>query len=216
MALDRVVAFEPSYIRRHALMATFTYPKGVDANPILGWANVPVFPELWGYIGRAQDQQRCPSLDELVGYLMARCEAPRPDIKIRRRAEKLVMDFTRDWHAYALLFHSKQFDWVSYSRAQDLDSNIDFLALPKGPKTPVAIQAAMRANWSRDIWTDLKQERVRRRGGDYWNGPLYWMTNRNVPVERLPNGLWLFTMEHVDEVVAAIDKQFAAQQRLPF
>ncbi|MDP2950253.1 MAG: hypothetical protein Q8P22_12030 [Chloroflexota bacterium] len=215
-AFDAGIALHPTYVRQRALAAGFTYPSRAEQEPLAGWSDFPVWPSLWRYVYDCLQGSGFPPLDELVGYLMAMTRSPLDDAGIRARAQKLVMDFTRDIHAYALLIHSGRFGAVSYERILDLGYNVDFRVRMQTELTAVGIQTAMRASWGNEPWTAIKEERRRRRGDKEWTGEIVWMTNRRIPAEHLPNKLWLFTMGHVDEVVAAINEGLASQSTLPF
>lgn len=202
--IDLVIAFDPEYVRRSALVASFEYPAVADQELLRGWAKVPVWPRLWEY-AVPKTGSEFPSPDDMVEYLLDL--ADEGDSGIKYRAQKLVMDFIREVHAYSLLDHSRGFSYVLYQKILDLQYNIDFKVLPKGLKSPVGIQTAMRRVWKEDTWRQIHEERRRRRDAKEWKGPIFWMTNRRIAADELPNRLWLFKTYHVEEVMLEIKGQ---------
>ncbi|MBA7592799.1 hypothetical protein ES708_34993 [subsurface metagenome] len=203
--LELAIAFDPEYVRRSALVASFEYPAVADQELLRGWAKVPVWPRLWEYAIPKTGKSEFPSPDDMVEFLLDL--ADEGDSGIKHRAQKLVMDFIREVHAYALLFDSGRFYYVTYQRVMDLQYNIDFEVLPKELESPVGIQTAMRRIWKADTWRQIHEERRRRRGAKNWEGPIFWMTNRRIEAEELPNKLWLFKTHHVQEVILEIKGQ---------
>jgi len=203
--IDLAIVFDPEYVRSSALLSSFEYPAVADQELLRGWANVPVWPRLWEYAALKTGKTEFPSPDDMVEFLLDLTNEGNSGIK--HRAQKLVMDFIREVHAYSLLGHSDGFSYVTYQRILDFQYNIDFEALPKGLKSPVGIQAAMRAVWEADTWRQIHEERRRRRGAKNWEGPVFWMTNRRIAAEELPNKLWLFKTYHVQEVILEIKGQ---------
>lgn len=204
--VDLVIAFDPEYVRQLATLAPFEYPAVADQELFRGWANVPVWPQLWQYV----NSNEIPAPDNMVKFLLdlAGEEVRKVDVdQIKHRAQKLVMDFIREMHAYSLLADSRRFRYVKYQKVLDFQYNIDFLVLPKEPESPVGIQTAMRKDWKADTWRQIHEERRRRRGAKDWKGPIFWMTNRRIAAEELPNRLWLFKMYHVEEVMLEIKGQ---------
>jgi len=210
--IDLVIAFDPEYVRQFAALASFEYPVVVKQELLRGWANVPVWPQLWEYatsILKAGRGAIAPP-DNMVEFLLdlADKEARKVDPDgIKHRARKLVMDFLREMHAYSLLDHSRGFSYVHYQKTLDLQYNIDFEVLPKEQQIPVGIQTAMRQDWKADTWRQIHEERRCRRGAKDWRGPIFWMTNRRIAADELPNRIWLFKPYHVEEVMWEIKGQ---------
>lgn len=203
--INVVIALDPSYIFRWAQQSSFDYPAVADQELLAGWGGVPVWPELWGYMMREQARGTFPPMDDMVKFVLGIAAPGQADVnRLRHRAQKLVMDFARDIHAFALLVHSGSFSTVSYQRIEDLQFDVDYVVRPKGQSGLVGIQTAMRRQWSADVWTRVKAARRHRRGTADWARPVFSMTNRNIPANKLPNRLWLFTKEHVEEVAAQI------------
>lgn len=199
-SIDLVIALDTEYIRRAALLASFKYPAVANQELFRGWSDIPVWPQLWAYVRNTKTG--FPPPDDMVSFLLGLTSERNDGIECR--AQKLVMDFVREVHAYALLIESRAFHYVSYQKILDLQYNIDFEVLPKGQERPVGIQAAMRASWNRDIWSRIHDNRRHRRGAEDWLGKLFWMTNRQSEAEKLPNRLWLFTIKHVQDVILEI------------
>lgn len=210
--IDLVIAFDPEYVRQFAALASFEYPAVAEQEQLRGWANVPVWPQLWEYATSTLKTGRgaFATPDNMVEFLfdLADKEARKVDPdRIKHRAQKLVMDFLREMHAYSLLDHSGGFSYVHYQRILDFQYNIDFEALPKGQQTRVGIQTAMRKDWNTDTWRQIHEERRHRRGAKDWKGPIFWMTNRRIAADELPNRIWLFKTYHVKEVMWEIKGQ---------
>lgn len=202
--IDLAIAFDPEYIRRAALLASFEYPALAIQEQYKGWSKVPVWPQLWEYAALKTRKGEFPPPDDMVEFLLELAEEGGSGIK--HRAQKLVMDFIRELHAYALLVHSGAFLYVKYQRILDLQYNIDFEVQPKVLQNPVGIQTAVRKSWGKDTWTKIHEARCRRRGAKAWEGPIFRMTNRRIAVERLPNKIWLFKTDHVQEVISQIQQ----------
>jgi hypothetical protein len=199
------IALDPYYIFNWAQRSSFNYPATAEQELLIGWGTVSVFPELWSYLTREQGHGDFPPLDKMVDLLLSLATPGKANlIMLKHRAEKLVMDFARDVHAYALLIHSGHFATVSYQRIEDLRYNVDFVTRPKGYGDRVGIQTAMRMRWASDIWEQIKKTRREQWGASEWDRPIFWMTNRNIPARKLPNRLWLFSEEHVEEIVSQI------------
>jgi len=210
--VDLVIAFDPEYVRQFAALASFEYPAVAEQELYKGWSKVAVWPQLWEYATSTLKTGRgvFATPDDMVEFLLdlADKEARKVDPdRIKHRARKLVMDFLREMHAYSLLDHSGGFHYVSYQRILDFQYNIDFEVLPKEQQSPVGIQTAMRKDWKADTWRQIHEARRSRRGAKDWKGPIFWMTNRRIAAEKLPNKLWLFKMYHVQEVILEIKGQ---------
>lgn len=209
--VELAIAFHPAYVQRSAALASFDYPAVADQELLRGWSHVAVWPRLWEYMTYTQTAKgEFPVPDNMVEFLLDLADegARQANIdQIRYRAQKLVMDFIREIHAYSLLVYSGGFFYVKYQRVLDLQYNIDFEVLPKELQSPVGIQTAMRKDWKVDTWLQIHQERRRRRGAKDWKGPIFWMTNRRIVADELPNKLWLFKTYHVEEVMLEIKGQ---------
>lgn len=210
--VDSVISFDPEYVRQFAALASFEYPAVAEQELLRGWGNVSVWPQLWEKatsILKTGGGVFAPP-DNMVEFLLdlADKEARKVDPdRLKHRAQKLVMDFLREMHAYSLLDHSGGFSYVHYQKTLDFQYNIDFEALPKGQQISVGIQTAMRKYWNADIWRQIHEERRRRRGAKDWKGSIFWMTNRRIAADELPNKIWLFKTYHVEEVIWEIKGQ---------
>jgi hypothetical protein len=199
--------------------APFRYPTKADpADPELGWGHVAVIPELFEWVTNEGD---LPSVESTAVYLMSLCNpryAERP--LVRRRGEKLVLDFFRDLHTYGLLCECSLFGQVVYKKALDV-TNIDYLARLRarwaahwGFNEPVAVQAMMRARWfaDGDAWSVVKEERRGRRGNaPAWDGKLYLLTNRQRPPWKQIAGVWLFGPQHIRDLADEVSSDLAPE-----
>lgn len=203
----------PAQVRAWLESATFRYPSTRPelTAPLKGFGHIPVFPTLWGWL---RGQALRPTPDELAHRLMALADpkAIRSEgrQRIENRARKLVLDFGRDLHAAALL--NLRFGTLLWRGSHDLGMGIDFTVFPH-PKTPVGVQAHMKAFWKAEDWLKVHEQRRARRGATEPPFPLVWMTNKTHQPLRLGNGVWLFTSKHVDEVVAQIEALGIGSQR---
>src|SRR5262252_459731 len=194
----------------------FQYPSLAEADPERGWGHVPVIPEMFEYVTQAGE---LPSVATTASFLMTLCD-PRyaRDSKVRRRGEKLVLDFYRDLHTYGLLCDCWLFGQVLYQKALDVN-NVDYLARLQsrwaaywGYNAPVGVQAMMRAHWSEfgDPWSDLKvARRARRHAVLERNSKLYLLTNRQRSAWKQIARVWLFGPDHIRDLADEISADLA-------
>jgi hypothetical protein len=196
--------------------APFHYPMLAEADPELGWGHIAVIPELFDWITR---EGNLPSVASTAAFLMGLCDPRYADRStVRRRGEKLVLDFFRDLHTYALLCNCDLFGQVVYQKALDV-KNIDYLARLRarwaarwGYSDPVAVQAQMRARWSADsdAWSELKAERRTRRGATLERQEkLYLLTNRSRPPWKQIARVWLFGPTHIRDLADEVSADLA-------
>lgn len=149
---------------------------------------------------------------ELERRLRAAMEDEDPGARLRdianqldARAGKLTQDAFREWHTYGLLLQSGYFQAVRYSKIEDIDAGIDYVVW-MGSGKQVGIQAAMRARWDNDQFTDLKRRRVQRRVTNYAppSIPIYWLTNQHIPANT-HGRCWLFRPQHITALVSQIE-----------
>jgi len=116
--------------------------------------------------------------------------------RVENRARKLVLDFGRDLHLQAML--AERFGPVSWKGSYDLDQDVDFIIpLPDGR---VGLRAYMRAAWKKENWRQIKEGRRTRRGGQEVQFPVFDITNEVIAPRPTSNSVWLYTLNHVDEV----------------
>ncbi len=191
--------------------ATFMYPRRGEADLFRGWGQFAAIPSLFKWMTQLR---RFPSLVEAVAFLMEHCDPLcADDPLVRRRGEKLAMDFAREMHTFGLLNHSDIFAYVAYQKALDLGYNVDFVAdllstLVSADKTvaeAVGIQAMMRWRWpDTEGWGPIREARRLRRGIQEWMGPMYRLTNEyRDPVQKI-QGCWLFGPEHIRDLADII------------
>jgi len=223
-----VRADEVEYRLEHA---QFKYPTLAEADPELGWGHIAVIPELFDWVTQEGD---LPTCDQTAQFLMALCDPRYAHLPlVRRRGEKLVLDFYRDLHTYALLCGCELFGQVVYRKALDI-SNVDYLARLRsrfaafwGFNDALAVQAQMRAKWpvEGDAWARVKAERRERRHQlPLWEGKVYFLTNRDRPPWKQISRVWLFGPRHIrdlaDEVSADLSPKpstaVAIQMRMEF
>jgi len=188
--------------------------------------NFAVIPELFKYVAT---QKEIPSLEDCARYLWQYknnsyiTENAEPGkgqnalvCVARARTKKLVMDFYRELHTYGLLSHHMAFGNVRYAKGEDIYRNVDFTAMPSLVmaevilvRQPIGIQSAMRSKWDDDQFSKLKAKRKlsQNRSEDYWDGPLYWLTNKNNPNVTKAGGCWLFTEQHISELIEQMKPQ---------
>jgi hypothetical protein len=201
--------------------ADFTYPRNNETVDF-GWGRFPVIPALFQWMVA---MNRFPGPDEAVAYLMQHCEPMRnisdpgsiatARAKQTRRAQKLYFDFARDMHTLGLLQRCDLLAITRYEKALDLGKNIDFLStlltsLCVDEAHYVGIQAAMRMRWSEsgdpnhDRREVVKRLRRQRRGVEEWDGLIYWLTNRDRPIDKEIKGCWLFGPGHITDLAETI------------
>lgn len=194
----------------------FQYPTLAEADPERGWGKVAVIPQLFDYVTQTGD---LPNVATTASFLMTLCE-PRyaAEAKVRRRGEKLVLDFYRDLHTYALLCECWLFGQVLYQKALDV-RNVDYLARLRsrwaahwGYNDPLAVQAMMRARWSEfgDPWSELKSQRRVGRGMTVEpERKLYLLTNRDRVAWKQIARVWLFGPTHIKDLAEIISADLA-------
>jgi hypothetical protein len=196
--------------------AHFRYPTRAEADPELGWGHVAVIPELFDWVTQ---EGTLPSVDASAQFLMGRCDPRYAHLPmVRRRGEKLVLDFYRDLHTYALLCGCELFGQVVYRKAFDI-SNVDYLARLRarfaafwGFDDALAVQAQMRARWPTegDPYTQLKAERRKSRGQlSLWPGKVYLLTNRERPPWKQIARVWLFGPSHIRDLADEVSADLA-------
>ena len=182
-------------------------------------------PVLYKYIvnnGKASDA------DTLLAHLMSHCD-PRyiDDERALNRAKKLVCDFYRDLHTYGLLSHEPFFASVAYQKGLDLRFNVDYVVEVRSlildrclnPTRENAVQSAMMAPWNwdkEDNFINLKRRRRIRRGNmKEWTGPIYWLTNKDIPYACNAGGTWLFGSKHISALVEEIKAELKCSEQRP-
>lgn len=187
---------DPSHVIEVLADCNFTYPRKGECDDYRGWTKFRAIPGLFKYF---VEKGRFPDCWEGLEYLLQNCDSPEQiqDPMIVRRGQKLYLDFAREMHTLGLLIVSRLFAQVVYKAVLDI-SNIDFLVAMDGEK--YGIQCAMRWNWARNHWTPVKEVRRRYRREPTWEGPVFLMSNRNIPHWIGPAECWFFREEHVQEV----------------
>lgn len=183
------------------------YPKNGEADDYRGWGSRAAFPLLHDLMIQKGD---LPTPLEGCSALMKVCDSRYVhDERVKRRAVKLYLDFARDMHAMAMLKHSSYFGVISYVPGLDINYNVDFISSlmrsmfgVKDLPPQAGIQAAMRARWNDDVWTQIKENRKKRRDVVPWDGPLFWLTNKSRAheVHKKTNN-WLYTHDHVRDLI---------------
>lgn len=201
----------PDEVEHLLSMADFRYPRNSEADPIHGWSHFAAIPGLFEHMALLK---RFPRPDEGRRFLMDNCD-PRyaGDFKVKRRADKLYLDFARDMHTMGLLSRSDLFGYVEYQKALDLGYNVDFVAgllsiiRSRVPDEPgdVGVQAQMRAKWgAEDPYELVKSERRSRRGDREWKGLLFLLTNHTRRHAKEIAGCWLFGREHIVDLAEEV------------
>lgn len=187
--------------------APFRYPSNSVTEFYKGWSAFPALPSLWqltidlGYFPTADI-----GVDFLMQHLDKECDPGATGII--NRAHKLYMDFARDIHTFGLFQQNERIHYISYKESNDM-RNVDFVITLDGTTDSIGIQASMRANWGEeDDYEIRKQQRRKDRGGTEWEGEIYWLTNRCRPVTNMPNGCWLFSPEHISDLLISITQGF--------
>lgn len=199
--------------------ANWPYINSASRNDDWAYSKVSAIPVLFQYVATRKE---IPTLDECCHHLWKFCNtgpidnATTPAARAektkmaRERTKKLVMDFFRELHTFGLLSHHQLFGSVRYAKGEDIYLNVDFTAMPSlvlasvvMERHPIGIQSAMRNRWSNDEFTMLKERRKTRRDYDHgtWDGPIYWLTNKDNPKVLRAGGCWLFTQKHIDDLV---------------
>jgi len=206
----------PLHVEAHLAKATFSYPMGGEADEYRGWGAFAVIPGLFQWM---VEHSRFPGPDDGVAFLMQHCDPRyRGDPKVRRRAEKLYMDYCRDMHTKGLLERCTLMAWVQYQKALDLGYDVDFvcglLAAFGGPSAEALADLAVRAKMRHprawrdgvDPWEEPKMRRRQRRGTMLWTGPSFVLSNQYRPAAQSIQGCWLFGAAHIfdlrDEILA--------------
>lgn len=198
----------PDHVLRVLSRCGFVYPGGRESDPFRGWTRFQVMPRLFRYFA---ELGRFPEPEEGVAFLLDNCDSPEDaaDPRVVRRAQKLYLDFAREMHTYGLLAIFGRFSRVLYKAELDM-SNVDFLVAINGED--FYVQCVMRAVWrarpERDPWSEIKEERRRRRG-EADSSKIFYMTNERIPHVVGPANCWLFTERHVWALYEEI-RQYAA------
>lgn len=181
-----------------------------DRGSDFAYSNVTAIPLLFAYV---VERERMPSAADCANYLWgfrakALIKTGRDNELARMRTRKLVQDFFRELHTFGMLAQSNLFGSVRYAKAEDIDLGVDYTAILSTKlavdSDRLGIQSAMRVNWKNDQFTKIKEGRRGSRGSEKkWTGPIYWITNENRREESV-GGVWLFTPEHVQDLVEEI------------
>jgi len=173
------------------------------------YAQFAAIPALFEYVVECK---RVPPLLDLAKHLWQfRAKGIRTDKDIelaKGRTRKLVQDFYRELHTFGLLAQSTIFGSVRYAKVEDITLGVDYtavlsLAIPSNEEA-IGIQAAMRDNWTNDVFTSMKQARQNRRNSsEKWDGPIYLLTDKHRSHVSL-GGVWLFTQDHVNDLMYEI------------
>ncbi len=197
----------PLEIIKNLTHCRFNYPSNSETEQYRGWSNFPAIPALYNW---TVENSRPPRSEEGVNFLLDNADdnVNIKSIRIIKRAQKLYMDWCREMHTLGLLQNSNLFSFVSYQKALDMESNVDYLVclLSVGYNyEKVGIQSAMRCNWNNETWCEVKEKRSKRRGDkSSYNGSIYWLTNRVIKHDFGPNGCWLFNENHIKELAKEI------------
>lgn len=200
-------------------LAQFKYPRRGEADDFRGFGNHPVIPKLFEW---TVERGRFPKPDEGVAYLMGTLCQPmyRDDPGVRRRADKLYLDYCRELHTFGLLNHCDLFGQVIYKHALDVKWNVDYLARLAsrfrdwwGCKDEVAIQSKMR-NWREGggRWDAVKAHRRAARGEQEWEGKIYELSNRRRSPWKEIAGVWLFGPAHIRDLADEVRGDLAPKE----
>lgn len=200
----RFFSVNPKLILYYLDHAPWTYQEAFQhADKYRGYAKQAVLPSLFHY---CYSLHRVPELTELYTYVKTHlCEPElQKDTAVLWRGIKLVFDFIRELYTFGLLQHSDLFGFVQYCKAYDLNYNVDFVGqlMPEFLiSEDIGIQAMMRKNWKAgDMWRQTKERRRQLRGEHLFTGPIYELSNRNIPPAKNIKGLWLFGQAHIQEL----------------
>lgn len=213
---DKILTVNPNEVEYKLEEANWGYVNTNKRSDDVGFGNVSVFPVLYSYVA---DCCYLPSLGESYRHLMAlHCDKKyKRDHRAYRRAKKLVQDFYRDLHTYGLLGQTTEISVVTYQKGLDLRYNIDYViglssSFMDDYQTKyelVGVQATMMhpRNWKKKgvDFRKVKFGRRQRRGNiKSWEGPMYWLTNRDRPYAKSIGSVWLFGQEHVRDLMDKI------------
>lgn len=215
----KIQTVNPHEVEYKLRKANWGYTNTQSRSDDVGFANVGVFPILYLYV--IQERQ-VPDLDAMLHHLMHFCEPHyRQDKRAHTRAKKLVQDFCRDLHTFGLLSHTPDIASVSYQKGMDLRYNVDYLARLLSSlvdsyhigSEEIGVQASMMhpKRWDRlgDSFLALKSHRRSNRTQvKNWDGPLYWLTNKDRPYAKSIGGVWLFGEAHIHDLMDEIKGDF--------
>ncbi len=192
-----------------------------------GYSHMSVIPFMYEHVCT---KGKVPGVDEVARYLWQYRQGSTEEV--RQRTIKLTLDFFRELHTFGLLTKAAAFGLVKYSKAADVDLGIDyevsissyFLSFAATDSEIVGIQAAIGAkrSWDRNgHFQNLKARRKRRRGAATWDGPVYWLTNKNRKAAWVKEShVMIFTPGHiddlVDEITGSADEDIGIQSQLEF
>lgn len=207
------ISINPDEVIYQLSKSPFKYPSVRETDLYRGWAKVAVIPKLYSWITH---NHRFPSPIEGIKYLMEICEDKyKTDAMVAKRGEKLYMDFAREMHTMGLLQRCSLLAYVEYQKAFDVDAGVDYIAsiasyliTVNNFNNLIGIQASMRARWETEKWTITKQRRLNARKGLKWSGKLFYLTNKIRPISNSVKGCWLFSEEHIKDLVGEIKDEF--------
>ena len=179
----------------------FSYPSSRMTSQWQGFSETRIIAVLFEHL---VDTGHLASCDELLELVLQHVDGDcSPDnLQIQNRAKKFVLDFLRESHCAVLLDAHPDVQNVFGSPMLDT-ANVDFLvALSYGGV--VGVQAQMRLRWANDEFSKFKAARRAERGGFVWRGKLYYLTNRERPAASNGCRCWLFTPEHVDDLMCEV------------
>lgn len=192
----------------------FSYPKDCEVDDKRGWGNQPVFPKLHKL---TSELGHFPQPDEGIKFLMEICDSTcKNNPRVKRRGEKLYMDFCREYHTFVLMQEAVEFfSEIKYKQESDIRLNIDFYARLQpeisSEEKYIPIQVSMRADWDKDRWTAIKKGRRERRNSSPQQQPekLYKLSNECREHSKSINGCWLFSPEHIHDLGEQIKDDFS-------
>lgn len=219
--MSEVIVYSPNPadVAYRLQQANWRYINTANRNDDWAYSKISAIPILFQYVATRKE---IPTLDECCHHLWQYHNSEPIDKAIttatkaamtnmaKDRTRKLVMDFFRELHTFGLLSHHQLFGSVRYAKGEDIYLNVDFTAMPSlvlasvvVNRHPIGIQSAMRNKWSDEQFTMLKERRKTKRDCDHgtWDGPIYWLTNKDNPNVLRAGGCWLFTPKHIDDLV---------------
>lgn len=200
--------------------ADFRYTNTKSRSDDVGFGKVAVIPALFNFTIQTG---KVPRPDECVAHVMTLVDSRyTSDLRAKKRAQKLTLDFYRDLHTLGLL--GPHFAHVTYQKGHDIRLNVDFLAALKSyilelcgvDISSIAVQAKMfhPREWAKvennvpGNYIELHEQRRLRQSSNKeimeWDGPLYYISNQNRPYHKSVNSVWLFGSGHVHDLMEQI------------